>query len=62
MIFLFKKAEDPEIPGPITGVSLGWVFLDEALSSGARLRFPSRLRFSSGRLNLSRNIHQMVGV
>jgi hypothetical protein len=33
MIFLLKKAEDLEIPGPITGVSLGWVFLDEALSS-----------------------------
>ena len=62
MIFLLKRAEDHGDPRPITEVSLGWVFLNEALSSGARLCFPSRSRFSGGRLKLSRTIQRTVSV
>jgi hypothetical protein len=62
MIFVYRESRESTDSRPITGVSLGWVFLNEVLSSRARLRFPSRLRFSTGRLNMSRNIQRTGSV
>lgn len=47
MIFMSETSRRRHRPRPITGVSLDWVFLNEVLSSRARLRFPSRPRFSN---------------
>ena len=62
MIFLLKESRGSRrSPADHRSESrLG--ILNEALSSGARLCFPSRLRFSSGWLKLSRTIQRMVSV
>jgi hypothetical protein len=62
MIFTPEYKPGTLCPRPITGVSLDWVFLNEVLSSRARLRFPSHLRFFYEMLGASTIMQRTEGV